>query len=400
MRRQALLRMLMIALFTSVGLAFQAGTDGPYKVLKTVKVGGEGGTDYIYADTAGRRLYITRGATQAQAATDTRPAVPAFEKRLTIFDLDTLESVGVIPGVGGNGATVCPKTGHGFTSDHPQPSMFDVKTMKLIKTIEVPTGFSADGIYCDTSNDRVYIGSHPTKSLMVVDAKDGTVLGNVDLGGTPEQTIGDGKGTIYQVLQERPGGVAVVDVKTMKVTKTYPFGDNGGCNGLNVDLKNQILFAACGQVGPAPQRGAPGARGPAAAPPAGPATQGPQAMVILSAKDGKILAKLPLAGGSDGVAFNPATMEAFSSQGNGTMTIVKEKSPTTFEVVQNLQTWPSNGARTIAFDSKTSHLFAMASEAAPPSPPPAGAAPPAGGRGAGRGAPIPGSFTIIMVGIK
>jgi hypothetical protein len=132
MRRTALLRIVMIALFTSAGLAFQAGTDGPYKVLKTAKVGGEGGTDYIYADTAGRRLYITRGATQAQAATDTRPAVPAFEKRLTIFDLDTLESVGVIPGVGGNGATVCPKTGHGFTSDHPQPSMFDVKTMKLI----------------------------------------------------------------------------------------------------------------------------------------------------------------------------------------------------------------------------------------------------------------------------
>src|SRR5579863_9646370 len=81
MRRNALLRIVMIALCTSAGLAFQAGTDGPYKVLKTANVGGEGGTDYIYADTAGRRLYITRGATQAQAATDTRPGVPAFEKR-------------------------------------------------------------------------------------------------------------------------------------------------------------------------------------------------------------------------------------------------------------------------------------------------------------------------------
>ena len=172
--------------------------------------------------------------------------MPAFEKRVTIFDLDTLEPVGTIPGVGGNGATVCPNTGHGFTSDHPQPSMFDVKTMKLIKTIErCRQGFSADGIYCDTSNDRVYIGSHPTKSLMVVDAKDGTVLGNIDLGGTPEQTIADGKGTVYQVLQDRPGGVAVIDAKTMKVTATYPFGENGGCNGLALDVKNQILFAAC-----------------------------------------------------------------------------------------------------------------------------------------------------------
>src|SRR5262245_56752195 len=138
MKRTALFVACVCALLTSVALAFQAPTDGPYKVLKTARVGGEGGTDYIFADPVGRRLYITRGATQAQPATETRPEVPAFEKRLTIFDLDTLESVGVIPGVGGNGATVCPKTGHGFTSDHPQPSMFDVKTMKLMKKIEAP----------------------------------------------------------------------------------------------------------------------------------------------------------------------------------------------------------------------------------------------------------------------
>jgi DNA-binding beta-propeller fold protein YncE len=390
MRRAATLFMAMIALFTSAGLAFQGGTVGPYKVLKTAKIGGEGGTDYIYADTVGRRLYITRGPTPAQAATDTSPALPAFEKRVTIFDLNTLESVGVIPGVGGNGATVCPKTGHGFTSDHPQPSMFDVKTMKLIKTIEVPAGFSADGIYCDTSNDRVYIGSHPTKTLLVVNAVDGTVLGNIDLGGTPEQTVADGKGTVYQVLQDRPGGVAVIDVKTMKVKATYPFGDNGGCNGLALDVKNQILFAACNAVGAAPARGTPGQPAPAAPPPTpDPNAKPPQSFVILSAKDGKILARLPLAGSSDGAAFNPATMEAFSTQGNGTMTIIKEKSPTSFELEQNLKTWPSNGARTIAFDTKSGHLFAMASEPAP--------APPAGGRGGGA---LPGSFTIIMVGNK
>src|SRR5689334_12923437 len=238
MRRHVIL-VVLIALFTSAALAFQGAPDGPYKVLRTARVGGEGGSDYIFADTVGRRLYITRGATQAQAATETRPAVPAFEKRLTVFDLDTLEPVATIAGVGGNGATVCPKTGHGFTSDHPQPSMFDVKTMKVMKTIEVPTGFSADGIYCDTSSDRVYIGSHPTKSLLVVDARDGTVLGNIDLGGTPEQTVADGKGTIYQVLQDRPGSVAVIDAETLKVTRNYPFGDNGGCNGLAIDVKNQ-----------------------------------------------------------------------------------------------------------------------------------------------------------------
>src|SRR5207244_1821335 len=210
------------------------------------------------------------------------------------------------------------------------------------------------GIYCDTSNDRVYIGSHPTKSLMVVDAKDGTVLGNIDLGGVPEQTIADGKGTVYQVLQDRPGGVAVIDAKTMKLKTTYHFTENGGCNGLALDSKNQVLFAACNAIGPAPPRPAAGQPAPTPDPNAKP----PQTFVVLSARDGSVLAKLPLAGGSDGAAFNPATMEAFSTQGNGTMTIIKEKSPTSFEVEQNLKTWPSNGARTIAFDSKTGHMFA------------------------------------------
>jgi hypothetical protein len=113
-------------------------------------------------------------------------------------------------------------------------------------------------------------------------------------------------------------------------------------------------------------------------------------MVILSAKDGKILTVLSLAGGSDGAAFNPATMEAYSTHGNGTLTVVKEKSPTTFEVEQNLDTM--NGARTITLDSKTGHIFTMSDERGP-----APAQPAAGGR-PGRGAPIPGSFTILMIG--
>jgi hypothetical protein len=113
-------------------------------------------------------------------------------------------------------------------------------------------------------------------------------------------------------------------------------------------------------------------------------------MVILSAKDGKIVTNLPLAGGSDGAVFNPSTMEAFSTHGNGTLTIVKEKSPTSFEVEQNLETM--NGARTIAFDSKTDHIFTMSQERGP-----AAAPPPGGGRG-GQGAAVPGSFTILMIG--
>jgi DNA-binding beta-propeller fold protein YncE len=316
-------------------------------------------------------LYIPRGATREVAATETTPAVPSVQARLTVFNLDTLEPAGEIAGIGGNGTAVDPKSGHGFTSDHPQVSMFDTKTLTLIKKIDVGAA-RPDGIHFDAFNQRVYVFSHPTKDATVIDSKDGTVLGTIDLGGVPEQGVADGKGMLYVVMQDPVGSVTTVDVRTMKATAHYSFVDKGGCNGLALDVKNQVLFAACGRSGN---------------PPAQPAQP---MMVILSVKDGRILASLPLAGGSDGAVFNPETMEAFSTQGNGTMTIVKEKSPTSFEVEQNLDTM--NGARTVTFDSKTGHLFTMSQERGP-APPPA----PAGGRGP-RGAPVPGSFTILMIG--
>jgi DNA-binding beta-propeller fold protein YncE len=375
MRRFGLVSVIAIALFTCAALAQQAAAPGPYKVLKTARVGGEGGWDYIYADAAGRRLYIPRRGSIATPATDTRPAGVAVPTRLTSFNLDTLEPTGEIEGIGGNGAAVDPKSGHGFTSSKPV-SMFDTKTMKLIKTID-PGMAQPDGIYFDSFNDRVYVFSHPTKDATVINSKDGTLVGTIDLGGVPEQGVADGKGMLYVVMQDAQGSVAVVDAKTMKTTAHYPFPDGtGGCNGLALDVKNQVLFAACGRSGNPP------------------ATPPQPMMVVLSAKDGKVLANLPLAGGSDGAVFNPDTMEAFSTHGNGTMTIVKENSPTSFVVEQNLNTM--NGARTVTLDSKTGHLFAMAQENGPA---PAPTTPPApGGRGPGRGPVIPGSFTILMIG--
>src|SRR5580658_4559982 len=112
--------------------------------------------------------------------------------------------------------------------------MFDTKTMMPIKTID-PGDAQPDGILFDASADRVYIFSHPTKNATVIDAKDGTVLGAIDLGGVPEQGVPDGKGLLYVVMQDSPGSVTVVDVKTMKATNHYPFGDKGACNGLALD---------------------------------------------------------------------------------------------------------------------------------------------------------------------
>jgi DNA-binding beta-propeller fold protein YncE len=358
---------LCAAMFYAVATgAQQPSAGGPYKVIKTAKVGGEGGWDYIYADAAGRRLYIPRRGSPAAAGTEG----PHVATRLTVFNLDTLAPVGEIDGVGGQGAAVDPKSGHGFTSSKPV-SMFDTKTLKLIKTIDVGAA-APDGILFDAFNGRVYIFSHPTKNATVIDSTNGAVLGTIDLGGVPEQGVADGHGMLYVVMQDPQGSVTVVDVKTMKATAHYPLGDKGRCNGLALDAKNHVLFAACAASGNPP------------------ATPPQPMMVILRADDGKLLASLPLAGGSDGAVFNPATMEAFSTHGNGTLTVVKEQNPTRFEVEQNLQTM--NGARTLTFDRVTNHILTMSDEREP-----APAPPPGGGRAA-RPPAVPGSFTILVIG--
>jgi len=350
-RRTALLA--AAVLVGGVALAAQQAGTGPYRVIQRAKVGGEGGWDYLYADAAGRRLYIPRGG-------------PA---RVTVFDLDSLQPVGEIPDVSGQGVAVDSKSSHGFVSGKPV-SMFDTKTMKVLKTIDVGDA-RPDGIVLDPATQRIYTFSHPTKSAVAIDANEGTVAGTIDLGGTPEQGVVDGQGMLYVVMQEAEGSVTAVDTKTMKAVGHYPFGDKGGrCNGLALDAKNGVLFAACGASGT-------------------PADRMKPAMVILSAKDGHIITTLPLAGSSDGAAFNPSTMEAFSTHGNGTLTVIKETSPTTFEVEQNLDTM--FGARTVTFDGKTNHVLTMAQEFDAPA---AGGAP--GGRG--RGAAVPGSFTLLAIG--
>ena len=306
-------------------LALAAQSTGPYKVLKSVKAGGNGGFDYVYADSAARQLYIPRGAVQGDSSS------PA---RITVFNLDTLAPSGEIANTRANGVAVDAKSGHGFASSKPV-TMWDIKTLKIIKTIDVEGG--PDGILDDPYNERIYVFSHAVPHVTVIDAKEGTVLGTIDLGGAPEQAVSDEHGHIYADVSNM-ANVAVIDTNKMTVTAHYSLGDSGSqLAGLALDNKNHILFVACRQ----PQ---------------------PGVMVMLNANDGKVLSTLPLAGSSDGAVFNPATMEAFSSSGagNGVLTIIKEKSPTSFEVEQNLETM--SGGKTLTFDSKTQHVYIIAAQ--------------------------------------
>ena len=323
---------------------YTAAQNGPYKVLATTKVGGAGGFDYVTADSVGRKLYIARSGPAGHVAA---------------FDLDTLAPDGDIPNVSGHGATVDTKYGHGFITSKPVV-MFDSKTLAVIKTLDVQG--NPDGYLDDPYNNRVYILSHVEPNVTVIDARDGAILGTIDLGGAPEQAATDGKGHLYIDIEDK-NSIAVVDATTMAVTAKYDVSSKGGgCAGLALDAKNGILFASC---------------------------RDKNNMIILSAKDGKILADLPIGKGSDGAAFNSATMEAFSSQGDGTLTIVKENSPTSFVVEQTVKT-PVR-AKTLTLDPKTGKIFLITAEFGE-------MAPPAEGQRYGRAPMVPDTFSIVTVG--
>ena len=373
-----LARMAFVILALSVaGAALtmaQQSASGPYRVLKMAKVGGDGGFDYISNNSAARRLYIPRRAPSG----------------LTVFDLDTLAPVGSIPEVAAGGVAVDGASGHGFSTTKPI-TMWDAKTLKVIKTIDVDG--QPDGM--DDFGGQIWVFSHQPPYATVIDAAQGTVVGTIDLGGAPEQATSDGKGTVYVNISNK-ANVAVVDAKTMTVTAHYDLSSKGvsGGSGLSLDAKNGILFAYYRQPSPT--------------------------VVILSAKDGHIITTLPTGAQVDTVAFIPDKMEAVSAEGAGSMTFIKEKSPTDFSVDETLTTLP--GAKTLTVDAKTGHLYTMTAEYGPPPPapaqpaaggpppgaggPPMGGPPPAGGPGGPpnggrpmRGPMLAGSFTIMMIGI-
>ncbi len=318
----------------------QSGS-GPYKVLRTVKVGGAGGYDYVYADVGGRRLYIPRPGAADVA-------------RISVFDLDSLAPVGEIPKANARGVAVDPKSHHGFGSSKPVV-MWDSKTLAVIKTIDVEG--RPDGIMFDPFNARVWVFSHAAPNATVIDAKEGSVVGTVDLGGAPEQAVSDGKGHIWVDIEDKDN-VAAVDAKTLKVTAHYELAGKGkGPGGLALDEKRHILFVACHE---------------------------PAVMVILNANDGQIVTTLPIGNGVDGAGFNPKTGEAFSSQGDGTLTVIKATGPASFAVEQTVTT--KAGARTMTIDTKTDRVFSITGDFAPPQP------------GQRRGAMAPDSFAIIEIG--
>jgi DNA-binding beta-propeller fold protein YncE len=324
------------ALFASTWLATstlaQTSSSGPYKIVNSAQHPGTGGVDYVFADADARRLYVPRGG------------------EVLVFDLDTLKAAGTIANARARGVAVDPKSHRGFSSSKPVV-MWDTQTLQTIKTIEVQGG--PDGILFEPATERIFVFSHSAPNATVLDGRDGTIVGTIDLGGAPEQAASDGNGRLFVDIEDKDF-VAVVDPKSLQVVGRYDLEKKGGTPaGLALDAKNRRLFVMCRM---------------------------PQTCVVMDADNGKIVATLPIGRGSDGGVFNPHTMEAFSSQGDGTLTVIKENSPNDFAVVQTLET--KARAKTLTLDAKTDRIVVITTE---PMPAPAGETPAAPAPGAKKG---------------
>jgi len=338
-----------LSLLSVAGMSFLASnvsaqtSETPYRVLDTAQVMGNGGIDYVFADNDARRVYVPRG------------------NQTYVFGLDDHKPMGSITNISGHGVAIDSKSHHGFSSSNPI-GMFDTETMQKIKSIEVKG--RPDGIILEPFTGRVFVFSHASPSITMIDPKEGSVVGTIDVGGAMEQAQSDGAGKLYVDVEDEKK-VAVVDLKTSKLVTKYDLGSEAGePAGLGLDVKNHLLFAMCAR---------------------------PNVCVVLNADDGKILKTLPIGNGTDNGGFNPNTMEAFSSQRDGTLTIIKESSPTSFAVEQNVET--KTGCKTCSLDLKNNRIVTVCTERAPQA---AGeATPPAGGRG-NRGGP--GNLDVLWVG--
>jgi len=320
-----------------------AAVDGDYHLLKKVVLGGEGFWDYLICDSQARRVYISRGT------------------HVMVVDADTYAVVGDIPGTEGvHGIAVAPEFGRGFTSDGRTNTVtiFDLKTLKVLGT--APTGEGPDAIVYDPVSKRVFTLNGHAGTATAIDAATGKPLGDVTLGGRPEYAAVDGKGHVYNNLEDK-SELIQIDAQNLKVTATWPLAPCESPSGLAMDQDHRRLFAGCHNG----------------------------VMAVMDADSGKVLATPKIGQGVDANRFDPETQLAFSSNGDGTLTIVHEDSPDTFTPLASVST--QRGARTMALDLKTHNVFLVTAEFGPPPAPTAEHPHP-------RPQAIPGSFTLLVFG--
>jgi YVTN family beta-propeller protein len=330
------------AILLLVATSVQAQAPAPtYHLARTAPVSGDGSWDYLSVDHAGGRLYASHGT------------------QIEVLDLTTLQRVGAIPNTPRvHGVLVVPAHKRGFVScgGNNTVVLFDPATLRVTGT--VPTGTKPDAILYDTFSDRVFVFNNAGGSATVLDAASGQVVGTAELNGAPEAGATDGAGTIFVNLEDK-NEVVAFDAKTLQVKNRWPLGSGEDPTGLGYDRQAHRLFSACNKQ-----------------------------VVVLDSRSGKVLGTVPSGAGSDGLALDESRHLAFvSNGGDGTMTVIRTDAPT-FTAAAPVSTAP--GARTIALDAISHHLYLPTAELGPTPAPTAEVPHP-------RPSIVPGTFRILEV---
>jgi DNA-binding beta-propeller fold protein YncE len=291
---------------------------GPaYRLVKEIKVGGEGGWDYLTMDPEARRLYISRAT------------------RVQVLDVEKGTIVGEVANtLGVHGIALVPKLNRGFTSNGRDATVtiFDLQTLKEIDRVKVGKG--PDAIIYDPATGRVFTFNAGDKDATAIDAADGKVVGSIPLGGKPEFAVSDEKGRVYVNIEDK-NEVLALDAQQLTVKERWPVAPGKEPAGLSMDRDSRRLFVTCHN----------------------------NMMVVLDADSGRVVATPKIGSRTDAAAFDAGTKLAFSSNGDGTLTVVHEETPDKFEVVGNVKTKP--GARTMALDPKTHTIYLVTAKFKP-----------------------------------
>lgn len=325
-----------------------AASAGRYHLLRTVPVPGNEGWDYLTVDTPSRHVFISHGS------------------RVVVMDADTGGIVGNIentPGV--HGIAIADDLKRAFTSNGQGPSstIFDLKTLKPIGEVKV-TGENPDAICYDPASKRVFTFNKRGLNATAIDAVEARVVGTIDIGGNPEFCGVDNRGHAFVDLVDKDI-VLQIDSHTLAPGQRWPTSPCQRPGTMAVDTKNSRLFVGCGN----------------------------KLMAIMDSNTGKVITTIPIGQGRDAAAFDPGTSLIFSSNGDGTLTVIHQESPMKYTVVENAQT--ENGARTMAVDLKTHRVFLPLADRLPP-PAPAPGTPPATGAAA-RGEIKAGTFRVLIM---
>jgi DNA-binding beta-propeller fold protein YncE len=314
-----------------------------FHLLKSYKVGGEGGWDYLTIDPESRRLFVSRST------------------HVMVIDAESGAVVGDIPNTPGvHGIALVPKLGKGFTSNGRDNSVtvFDLKDLKPQKMIKV--GQNPDAIIYDPASERVFAFNGRSQDATAIDARTDSVAGTVSLGGKPEFAAADGKGRVFVNLEDKSEVVAF-DSRKLSVLAHWSLKPGEEPSGMAMDRDSGRLFISCAN----------------------------KMMVVMSAADGRIITTLPTGAGTDAAAFDPQRKVAFSSNGEGTLTVIHEDSPDKFQVLENVPSQKS--ARTLTIDDKRHLIYLVAAQF--------GDAPAATTQQPRpRPAMIPGTFTVLIFG--